>query len=113
MLRDNSQTCHIQDIGNIKGLTAGVIIDIPDFDHTFSVACNKCVHVAGTVYSNQRRVMTIQSHNVLFAVWIPYEYLKVKPAGHEYFVSLAVRNLSYSLRMSIKYLCGFLCKIIV
>jgi hypothetical protein len=41
MFRNNSHTCYLVDISDIKSLHATIIFDIPDINHTFSITSNE------------------------------------------------------------------------
>lgn len=113
MLRDNSQTGHVEDICDIESLTASIVGNVPDFNCTLSITCNEGIHIAWTVNTNKWRVMSIKPHDILLTVRVPNKDLEVETTAHKNLVPLRICNLSNSLSMALKDLCWFLGKIIV
>jgi len=102
---------HLVYIRYIKGLDATVVKNAPNFDHTFGISSYKTVKRTKTVDPDQRLLMTIQFHDFLFQVRIPYKNFEVKTARHNDLVLFTIGYFTHRLIVARKSLNGLFSEI--
>jgi hypothetical protein len=71
MLRDCPHTRYMKDIWHIESLSASIVVNVPYFYHALSVASYERIQIRGAVNTHQRRLVAIQSNDVVLTVGIP------------------------------------------
>lgn len=106
MLRNDSHTGHLIELGYTQRLHAGVVLNAPQVNDALGVAGDEAVETLRAVDADKWVLVAFETHNVSLLVRIPDEHLEIEADRDEDLVTLGVSNLPDSFGMSLQSLDG-------